>query len=654
MVKKWGKLIVLLGIVLAILYCFYFYRVRSIANAENSYNEILISSGELVSQEQYDNNTVIEQYFHSERSCISGFQIMFRKLDGEEDSIAIKVEFEEKPGSLIEEWLVVSDDIVDGEYQYFQLSTPLTESYNKDYVIRVTAQNLGSVAPAVVENNNFTNLLYVDGEKETGKNFVYSLRARNTFLKQLYIIFSVIVLAGTFVFYWMISLNCKKVESYFLLLGLVWGSLFTLMFPPSSTPDEHSHIVKAYQDADVLMFKDPIDEDGNVLVRKTEAEVENYFSLSLAAYSYYYDASKKTTDSSITSYDMTGILAMNMSVAAHLPQVIGVVIGRLLQMNGVATLYLGMFAGLFFYLACCYWAIKWIPWGKEVLMLISLFPMCLELAGSFSYDCMIIAVSYMIIGYTMKLIYEKPTVGWRDYILLAVLIAWMAPCKIVYILIAGIVFAIPNKKSGNRKKAISGKAMAIGLGIFAIVAERLGAFYLTSMNKTATGTSYEIEQFTLKQIVMDPIHSVGMLFNTWFDQSEHYLRTIVGGSLGWFQVEISWVIICGFIILVILALANDELNFMRMTWNQKSLIYILSILMLGAIVLAMWLGFTPTSLECIAGVQGRYLLPFIPLVVLTLKNGYIVVKKNISQGIIIAAFVLELLTIFDVWKYAVR
>ena len=57
-----------------------------------------------------------------------------------------------------------------------------------------------------------------------------------------------------------------------------------------------------------------------------------------------------------------------------------------------------------------------------------------------------------------------------------------------------------------------------------------------------------------------------------------------------------------------------------MTNKQKVLVGMLSLIMIGGVVLSMWLDFTPPQWKNVAGVQGRYFLPFLPMLVLMLKG----------------------------------
>ena len=327
---------------------------------------------------------------------------------------------------------------------------------------------------------------------------------------------------------------------------------------------------------------------------------------------------------------------------------VGIAIGWLFHANGMITLYLGKITALLFYLLCVFWAVRFMPWGKMVMAVIALFPMSLEIASSYSYDCTVNALSFLFIGYTMYLIYEKERVTWKDYAFLTVVGMWMAPCKLVYIFVCGIIFLIPSSKSNNPRGVLAGKiGIIVVIGMVTMLLRGAVVANLTS----TPGTGYsDIERgWTLAQILEDPVNSMGVLFNTYFEQGEYYLGTIIGQSLGWLQVKISWINITGFLLCMVFALFTDK-KADYMTNKQKVLVGMLSLIMIGGVVLSMWLDFTPPQWKNVAGVQGRYFLPFLPMLVLMLKGKQTLRVERYSKRIMISMYILEILTVFDVWK----
>lgn len=54
----------------------------------------------------------------------------------------------------------------------------------------------------------------------------------------------------------------------------------------------------------------------------------------------------------------------------------------------------------------------------------------------------------------------------------------------------------------------------------------------------------------------------------------------------------------------------------------------------GLVMLSMLIAWTPLSSRVINGVQGRYFLPFLPVLLLALKNDTVVLTKNLNRSIL--------------------
>lgn len=61
-----------------------------------------------------------------------------------------------------------------------------------------------------------------------------------------------------------------------------------------------------------------------------------------------------------------------------------------------------------------------------------------------------------------------------------------------------------------------------------------------------------------------------------------------------------------------------------MKTGHRIWIWFLSFICLGALMFSMLLGWTPVSATKIQGVQGRYLLPLLPMLLLTMKSSRVV------------------------------
>lgn len=645
-------LLIMLGAI-CILKMYYTYCIRPDITADKAYFFVSASEEQIVATEQFMDESIIEQQIEVTHDYFSGFQLMFRKKEGGKSQPDVKVELlSEKDGQIIEKWNVDANTVVEYLYQDFKLQEPIENSMSQKYVIRVSSDDMEHIAPAVTNYNSYENGKLCIGNKVTEGSLVFSLSSSREFIKVLYAFFCIVVLCGVFLLWMLYHKGHKKEENYFLVLGIVWGVLFMAFFSPNTTPDERAHEATAYAKANSILGKEVLDSDGNVIVRESDAAIIDMNQVSYDTIEYIYNALRQKTNEERTSF-VRGPLS-GAPITAHFPQTLGIVVGWLLHANGMVTLYIGKIMALIFYLVCCYYSIKWIPWGKMVLMVVALFPMSLELAGSFSYDCTVNAVCFLFLAYVMKLIYEKKKAEWKDYIFLAILAVWMAPCKVVYVLVCGLVFAVPRVEKKILNKDSLGKILVFGAGIVAVFIQRISSICsVITVEQSTTNAKQGIEGYTLNYILSNPKQSIGVVFNTLFAQDEFLFGTTIGGYLGWLQVHVSWAIVSGFALILCVAVISDYNNRQCMSRGMRCLVIGLSFIIISAIAMSMWLDATPINLTYVEGIQGRYFLPILPMLMLTLKNNTIVVKKNITPILINGIFILELLTMFEVWSYIV-
>lgn len=631
-------------LILCMIICFfYYYIVREVANQQHSYLQISATEDQIRDLSLYIGKHEVTQEIQINEDQLVEFNILFQRDMSVPAQDYIRVELLNTTGNeIIEQWDIQEASIEGVDYKQFKLSVPLNDIRGNHYLIKVSSNENCHTFPVITKYDSYTYKANVDGKKIFG-TLVFNLQANNSFLKNIYAIFSILICVGVFLFGIMCIFHVSKIEIYFLIIGLFMGSMYVLLFPPSVAPDEHGHIATAYADTNVLLGREKTDINGNVYVRKTDAAIEDRSTLSLENMAYYYNMLFQPSDKEITSYDRG---PLSVPIFAHLPQTIGVVIGNVFGLNGLITLYIGKIMGLLFYILCVSAAIHIMPWGKMILAVIALFPMSLELAASFSYDCVVNGLSFLFIAYTLHMIYDKKIIEWKDWLFLVLIGIWMAPCKFVYAFICGIIFAIPENKFRNKKSARLLKILfIICIAVFTM------SIRSASLQGVITAESGESSVgWPIQQILADPVKSIGVLFLTYFAQSEYYLGTIVGQSLGWFQINISWVNIIGFLLCLSYAVYADKNTGEYLKTKQKVLFVILSIIMLGAIVLSMWMDFTPTYWKNVAGVQGRYFLPFLPMLMLCIKNKYTLYHRKIENKILIGMCILEILTLFDVWR----
>lgn len=635
---------------IAVIFLFFVYRVKPASEAESAYQPEYRQDEQMASPLLLKGN-VIEQTYEGTRDEISSFGVIFGTY-GRTNNCHVYVDFLENE-EVIQSYDLEASALQDCAMQKFPLEKTIIDGKGKIYRIRITsdAEAEDNAVSVITTTNDFFSggKCYWNGEEET-KDIYFEINGTTNYLKTVYMLFAFFMVAGAIA----LALLCfskryVRTEHIFLVLGITMGLFFTIFFPPYSAPDEQRHIATAYANAGRILGWDTLDEDGTIYVRKTDADVGFRTNVSKFTYNCLYDDLHRPVEMDLVKYDHA---PLGVPITSHLPQTLGVMVGWLFGLSGIYTLYLGKLFALIFYLTMVYLGIRFMPWGKMVLAVIALLPISLELAGSFSYDSVLNALSFFFIGYIMYLIYEKKSINWKNILGLVIISAIMAPTKIVYIFLCGIVFLIPKDKYKNKNIYWISSVLVPAAGGFIIAVSRLD-FFVNMIFGTheVSGASSEAAGFSLMSILSEPVHSLGMVFNTYFRQGSYYLQTLMGGSLGWLQVEISWVVVTGLVVILGLATLTVEGDQFFFSVRKKIFIGMLCCIMVGGIFMSMWLGFTPNTVDYIAGVQGRYVLPFFPLLVLMLKNKVIVLKRNIDKGLGIGLFVLLFLATLDVWSY---
>lgn len=460
------------------------------------------------------------------------------------------------------------------------------------------------------------------------------------------------------------------VERLYPAAGLALGILYLFVLPPLSAPDEISHYVSAYQLSSRMLGQPSNDRYGRVLLRPQDAWVEDLEGIfeyeadedgNLQIVPGSSDGSVKLGESLDESMYRTlwelGVSGQYMpqraevmegarvsslyppvvtTPLAYVPAAIGISAARIFKMTTVPLLYLGRFANLLFFVLMTWLAMRRLPFGKEVLAGVALLPMALHLSASFSYDVMIMGCMFLFTAVCLDLAYRKDKVSWADIVVLMVLMAVAGPCKMVYAAMMGLCLLIPVRKFG-------------GWGRWALAALAVGGAWAVSMYLVnsqviavyAGGTETYIQWaeepgYSLTLLLHQPMRLLRMFYQTILWQAEHYHLTMIGAYLG----NLDKVLDVPYPVIVVFTVCLLELAFrkpgenLEMSKKQRVWVLVVCAGCAAATMGSMLIAWTPVSSKVINGVQGRYFLPFLPVLLMALKNDTVVLTKNRNRSIL--------------------
>lgn len=263
-----------------------------------------------------------------------------------------------------------------------------------------------------------------------------------------------------------------------------------------------------------------------------------------------------------------------------------------------------------------YFAIKFMPFGKKVLLLLVALPISVEGFVSMSPDALTISAVFLFIAYVLKLFNEKDKkITLKDKVILFGLSIVIALCKIVYLPIVGLLLILPKEKFKTKKEQIITIGIIMGTAILANLAWLV--FSTTYLVTFRGGDS----KYQLVNILSHPIQYIIMLFNTININSGSYLYSAFGGEIGWDEyVKLQWIVPIVFGGLYIFFSASDIELKNRFNKYQQIIIGLIVLAVVVLIFTSLYIQWTAMFSSEISGVQGRYFIPILPLISLVVLN----------------------------------
>ena len=338
---------------------------------------------------------------------------------------------------------------------------------------------------------------------------------------------------------------CFK-DAPFALSLCISALIFMLVFVPGSVPDEFYHFSSAYKYSDILMGQSV--SDTSISMRSDDAYlVDNVLSARVSRDSYRSVAENFSLLEQDASYGEKAVES-DYSMTANVPQqrvpaALGIVLAKILGLGAVPLFYMGRLFNLAFSCFLIILAVRITPVGKSIFKIIALFPMALHLLASYSYDGPSLGFAFILTALILRAIYGEGVLGNKDLSAIVVTALLLAPCKVIYSLIAFAVFLIPSKRFASKRTEFLFKGGVVAAALAIVFLLRLSAF-LSASGAASSGDTLDYRGaqtgrfYSMHDFITRPIMAV-MLFLRSIDYfAENWIVTGVGGSLGWFQGEI--------------------------------------------------------------------------------------------------------------------
>lgn len=604
---------------------------------------------------ELEENRIYSQQIIMCSQKIAGITLFIENREGLSKGDLIVKFIEDETNEIVKKWIVDVSDY-SGELEYnFYLDSIKEVKKGDVYRIEISVENMEdeSVRLKQTYKGRTTGTLYIDGEKKEELVFSYSTFYGNlNALKYFYALVAIGILV-TVCIATILVIRKTRLEILAFIITLLLGGMYIFVIPFFVTPDEYSHFATVYAQSSALLGEEVLSENGKVvggedaaiaLSREEHPDAEDYVKCVRGVVG--------KIDEDYDSY-VELRKPLEMRWIGYLPQTLGVTLGRLLELNGFQVFFLGRLFALILYAVAFGVAIRLIPFGKNVMFIIGILPMTLQQAMSFSYDSVLNSTIFLMISYILYLTFSKEKVGKKEILFVLILGIIIIPIKFIYFSITGLIFLIPKEKFYSSRKKIESVVLLYGGGLIYTIISRLelilkslGVTAQTAISDAAVSSSVEAGYYTISYCLKHPLEIAELIVRTVSDKTSFYIESMLGSWMGWLDIKISSLVIMLFGILLLFSVLQREESVL-MKRSQRSLLLFVSFVTIME-VLGVFIFSTYQGADYIWGIQGRYFLPVLPIVLISLKNNVLSLEKNMNYPIILSAVFLEIVAIREI------
>ena len=441
-------------------------------------------------------------------------------------------------------------------------------------------------------------------------------------------------------------------ENLFIIIGLIFGLILVFVNPPWQSNDEDRHYYISYKFSEgefIPKYESAINIPRNV-VRVTQSFQGLPFHNGTKINSQQMKELEKIPVNSKDRFIFSTPNIPNLN-PAYIPNAIGILIGRILKPYPVWTMWFGRMGGLFFYLIIMYLVIRLTPIFKGVFFVFGLSPMVLFQSASITYDTMSTVLCFMTIALTLRYaLIESETLNLKNTLLVLIVIIFAQLSKGGYILLPIIMFIVPLKKFGGWAKLIP---FFIFFALLYFFENATINSFVASINplkvESSTGAAVMQNDFEgnssqmVSYFVSKPFEAIDIAIKNILMQRENWIGGIMGRfGYSYLLLPIP-ILILQWIVIIVVAFFESKSEY-KLNILQKTIILAIGIISYFLIIFGMWAGSSPLGAKMVFGLQGRYFVPIVPVLLLFLYNSQYEIKSwHKWKGIILSIYSIAIL-----------
>lgn len=332
-----------------------------------------------------------------------------------------------------------------------------------------------------------------------------------------------------------------------------------------------------------------------------------------------------------------------LAMVSYIPSAFGLMIGKSLGLKATYYLLFGKFFNLFFYCVVVATAIRILPTGKMLALIVGILPTNLYLASNYSYDPWV--TSLIMLGAALVLrekFSERETVDLFAIILVAVVFLLALSAKAIYFPLIMIMLLIPRGKfqtKSDYRRYVGFVGFIVLLAIMSFVVPMFGTS--SGMEGDARGGQDVSASGQIINILAHPLYSAGVIasYVAWYISpiaSDGF--TLNYAYMGNLRACLPCAAAIPYVLIASFGFSGERKKGIQLSGIERAGILLLSAVSVFLVVVALYVTFTPVGLNWVSGCSPRYLEPLLFPVLLGLFGNR--AQANTAEYLLLGAMTL--------------
>jgi uncharacterized membrane protein len=432
-----------------------------------------------------------------------------------------------------------------------------------------------------------------------------------------------------------------KVPLWFALAALLLGNGFVFVNPPLRAPDEWAHFARAWQ---ISRLRLRPQEQNGILGGYTPIGIEtlNKRFEKIAFDGVNFDQIEAARKIPLGESDLKFLAYPSIAEYPSLPfvpQALGVAIARWFVHSSLIVMYFAREANLLAYIAVVVIALVRMPDAscRLTLALVGLVPMALHQAASVSADGLTIALAIFFASTLWRMTHWQRLRGRIDFALLALASVGLTFTKLVYLPLALLVLLVPRHRfaSLGRWSCYVGGILLCDCLAISLWMWQFGGVPKLDLNPRVNPQQQKAWIMNHPAAALEVIPATASRFG-------REIITGVIGTFGWNELMMPALPVAIYFAILAASLIGRRSSIHLMGLGLSLFVAAIELLVMLA---GYYIECRPVGEPAIAGFQGRYLVPLLPLLIFWRKDRP-APPGRLGRALLLTAILISAFSIF--------